>query len=179
MDDSRQLIFAWRGALDGLTYYDLFGVSPGATADEIRDAFHTFCEAFHPDGHATRSEDERDAIATIFKRGTEAYTALADDVSRAQYDAQLTASPSKRPPRVSHSPVTRRPPSRVPGAVALEETVRSPSARPFARSADDLLRKGDLRAAKLQLVMANHMDAGNEALEAALADVERKLGSPK
>ena len=30
------------------------------------------------------------------------------------------------------------------------------------------VREGDLRQAKLQLVMANHMDPGNEALEAAL-----------
>jgi hypothetical protein len=57
--------------------------------------------------------------------------------------------------------------------------VRSPSARPFARRAEELLRSGDLRQAKLQLVMANHMDAGNETLEAALKDVESKLGSPK
>jgi hypothetical protein len=40
------------------------------------------------------------------------------------------------------------------------------------------LQKGDLRQAKLQLVMANHMDPGNETLEAALRDVEGKLARP-
>ena len=53
--------------------------------------------------------------------------------------------------------------------------MRSPSVRPFARKAEELLRKGDLKQAKLQLVMANHMEPGNEALEAALRDLEGKL----
>jgi curved DNA-binding protein CbpA len=178
-DDSREFIFGWREALDDLTYYTLFGVEPGATADEIRDAFHVFCDAFHPDRHVMRTDDERDAILTIFKRGTEAYVVLGDEALRAQYDAQLGAAASPRPPRITFSPLSRPPPSRGPGAIALEESVRSPSARPFARRAEELLRSGDLRQAKLQLVKANHMDAGNETLEAALKDVEAKLGSPK
>ena len=57
--------------------------------------------------------------------------------------------------------------------------MRSASARPFARRAEELLQKGDLRQAKLQLVMANHMDPDNEALETALRDLELLLGSPK
>ena len=57
--------------------------------------------------------------------------------------------------------------------------MRSPSARPFARRAEELIGKGDLRQAKLQLVMANHMDPDNEALETALRDLDMKLASPK
>jgi hypothetical protein len=57
--------------------------------------------------------------------------------------------------------------------------VRSPSARPFARRAEELLAKGDLRQAKLQLVMANHMDPGNATLEGAMRDLETKLTGPK
>jgi len=33
-----------------------------------------------------------------------------------------------------------------------------------------------LRQAKLQLVMANHMDPGNETLEAALREIDATLG---
>jgi hypothetical protein len=61
----------------------------------------------------------------------------------------------------------------------LEDSVRSPSARPFARRAEELIGKGDLRQAKLQLVMANHMDPDNEALETALRDLDLRLASPK
>jgi curved DNA-binding protein CbpA len=172
-------VFAWVEALDDLSYYELFGLEAGVTPDEIQAAFHVFCETFHPDGHVARDDGERRALTTIFKRGTEAYSVLVDPALRAQYDAQLASTTSPRPPRVSFSPLSR-PPSRMPGAaVPLEEAVRSPSARPFARRAEELVAQGDLRQAKLQLVMANHMDPGNAALEQALRDLESKLGSPK
>jgi curved DNA-binding protein CbpA len=180
MESPDDQILAWLEALDELTYYDLFGVSPDAVADEIRAAFHAFCDAFHPDRHGARSAEERLALGTIFKRGTEAYAVLSDDVLRGHYDAQLAVQRSPIPPRISLSPHSRPPGSRSPGAApALEDAVRSPSARPFARRADELLHAGDVRQAKLQLIMANHMDPDNPALEAALRDVEAKLSSPK
>jgi len=179
MNGPDEQIVAWLEALDELTYYELFGVAPEATADEIRAAFHAFCDTFHPDRHAARSEEERRELGTIFKRGTEAYAVLSDDAMRGHYDAQLAVRTDPIPPRISLSPHSRPPPSRVPGAAPLEEQVRSPSARPFARRADELIRAGDVRQAKLQLVMANHMDPDNPALEAALRDVEAKLSSPK
>jgi curved DNA-binding protein CbpA len=180
MQGPDEQILAWLEALDELTYYELFGVAPEATADEIREAFHAFCDTFHPDRHAARSEEERRELGTIFKRGTEAYAVLSDDAMRGHYDAQLAVRTDPIPPRISLSPHSRPPPSRGPGAApALEEHARTPSARPFARRADELLRTGDVRQAKLQLVMANHMDPDNPALEAALRDVESKLSSPK
>jgi hypothetical protein len=58
--------------------------------------------------------------------------------------------------------------------VKLEDAVRSPGARPFARRAEELIKNGDLRQAKLQLVMANHLDPGNEVIAAALKDLEAR-----
>jgi curved DNA-binding protein CbpA len=177
---SGEYVFAWLAVLDELTYYELFGVRRDATPDAIQAAFHVFCETFHPDGHTGRVAEEREAVGTIFKRGAEAYAALSDERLRGQYDEQLAMRPSPRPPpRVTFSPLSRPPSLRAPAGAALEESVRSPSARPFARRAEELIGKGDLRQAKLQLVMANHMDPDNEALETALRDLEIKLGSPK
>jgi curved DNA-binding protein CbpA len=176
---SEAYVFAWLEVLDELTYYDLFGVAPGASADDVRAAFHVFCDTFHPDRHVARPGDERDAVSTIFKRGTEAYVVLSDEALRAHYDAQLATRPSQRPIRLSLSPLSRPPPPRASGPPPLEESVRSPSARPFARRAEELLHQGDLRQAKLQLVMANHMDPGNEALEEALRDLEDRLAGPR
>jgi curved DNA-binding protein CbpA len=175
MPPSDNPVFAWLEALDELSYYELFGLERGATPDDIQAAFHVFCDTFHPDGHVARDDEERRALTTIFKRGTEAYAVLVDPGLRGQYDEQLATVASPRPPRVSFSPLARAP-SRAPGVAApLEESVRSPSARPFARRAEELLGKGDLRQAKLQLVMANHMDPGNVALEQALRDLEARL----
>jgi curved DNA-binding protein CbpA len=172
-------VFAWLEVLDELTYYELFGVPPGATADDVHAAFHVFCDTFHPDRHVGREDDERAALATIFKRGTEAFHVLSDAGLRAQYDEQLSVRSTARSVRISFSPVSRPASTRSGAPRPLEDSVRSPSARPFARRAEELVRAGDLRQAKLQLVLANHMDPYNEALEAALKDVEGKLGSPK
>jgi DnaJ-class molecular chaperone len=171
VDDS---LTGWLEVLDRVTYYEIFGLEPTASPDDIRDAFHRFSDAFHPDRHVARTGEERDQLSTIFKRGTEAYSVLSDDLLRSRYDAQLGAI-GPEPPRRLSGGLSRAPAAHSVGPPKLEDAVRSPSARPFARRAEELIRAGDLRQAKLQLVMANHMDPGNEALEAALRDTDAKL----
>jgi curved DNA-binding protein CbpA len=175
MSKSGEYVFAWLEALDHLTYYELFGVADDATADDVQGAFHAFCDTFHPDQHVGRPASEREALSAVFCRGTEAFHVLSDPALRAQYDGHLAAAPGPQPPRIRFSPLSRPPSSRSAAPASLEEAVRSPTARPFARRAEELLRKGDLRQAKLQLVLANHMDPGNGALESALRDVEARL----
>jgi len=175
MAESGEYIFSWLGLLDELTYYELFGVEADASADDVRAAFHAFCDVFHPDRHLARTQAERDALSAIFKRSTEAYLVLSDESLRSQYDRNLAVRTTERPPRISHS--ARPAPRKTQGAPAkLEDAVRSPSSRPFARRAEELMRAGDFRQAKLQLVMANHLDPENEALEAALKELEARLG---
>jgi DnaJ-class molecular chaperone len=172
---SSEPIRAWIDVLDELTYYELFGIPAGAGADEVREAFHAFCDTFHPDRHFGREGSDRDALATIFKRGTEAYLVLRDQGLRGHYDNELASRPESLPQRIRFSSHARPPVSQAPGAARLEDAVRSNSARPFARRAEELIRAGDLRQAKLQLVMANHLDPDNAALSGALLDVELKL----
>lgn len=173
---SSEYLVAWLELLDELTYYELFGVTPDATAEDVRAAFHRFCDAFHPDRHLGRVEGERDTISKIFKRGTEACLVLSDASLRAEYDAQLSARPQGSPPRISQASRTR-PPAQ--GRRTLEDIARSPSSRPFARRAEELIQAGDLRQAKLQLVMANHLDPDNGALVAALKEIEARLAGGK
>ena len=174
MSRSGEAIYAWLRVLEELTYYELFGIASESGTDEVRKAFHDFCDTFHPDRHVARSAGERQALSTIFKRGTEAYVVLTDPALRGQYDAQLAVRPGGQPQRMSFSPLSRPPSRRSPSRSALDDAARTPSARPFARRAEELIRSGDLRQAKLQLVLANHRDPGNETLQAALRDVEAK-----
>jgi hypothetical protein len=44
------------------------------------------------------------------------------------------------------------------------DQLRSPAARPFVLRAEELAKGGDPKQAKIQLVMAMHMDKGNPAL---------------
>jgi DnaJ-class molecular chaperone len=164
----------WLEVLDELTYYELFGLSRDADGDAVRAAFHAFSDSFHPDRHVGRPAEEREGLSTIFKRGTEAYMVLSQADLRALYDAQLAAS-GREPPKRMNVGLSRPPRGHSVGPPKLEDAVQSTAARPFARRAEELMAKGDYRQAKLQLVMANHMDPGNEALEAAMKDVESKI----
>jgi DnaJ-class molecular chaperone len=166
--------------LDELTYYELFGVDPSAGVEQVRAAYHSFCSTFHPDLHFTRSIDDHRAVSIIFKRGNEAYFVLSDARRREQYDAQLAERPDERPQRVSFSPLAQAP-SRSPsaGPRSLEDAVRFPSARPFARRAEELAAEGDLRQAKLQLAIAMFKDPDNQVLVAAMADLERRIARSK
>src|SRR5271170_6791749 len=149
MPKSEEYIYAWVNVLDELTYYELFGVDNGAPADAVRAAFHSFCDVFHPDLHRGRSTDEREALSLIFKRCTEAYLVLSDEGLRGRYDRDLAVRPSERPPRISYAQASGPAPRLSNAPPKLEDLVRSPSARPFARRADELIRAGDHRQAKL------------------------------
>jgi curved DNA-binding protein CbpA len=180
----------WLDRLDRLTYYQLFGIGLDASDADVHSAFHAFCEVFHPDGHRDLARQDQDAVATIFRRGAEAFDVLRDPGLRRQYDAELTRrrrstgpaprmslSPHSRPPPGADQPASKPPPSHPPGT--LEDSVRVPSARPFAQRAEELVREGDYRQAKLHLVLANHRDPENPALETALRELEEYLASQR
>ena len=171
-----QIIDDWLKVLDDLTYYALLNVPPDASYDTLKYAFHNFAEAFHPDAHAARPLREREGLSLIFKRANEAYRVLSDPALRARYDQLLgsgesQANASKRswlpaPNRESTAPKR------------LEDQIRSPSARPFARRAEELVRSGDVKQAKLQLMLARHHDPNNDALEQYIRELEARAKAP-
>ncbi|NWR60776.1 DNJA1 protein, partial [Bucorvus abyssinicus] len=59
-------------------YYDLLGVRPGASLDEIKRAYRRLALRYHPDKNP--SEGER------FKQISQAYEVLSDSHKRALYD---------------------------------------------------------------------------------------------
>ena len=172
--DPSEPLAGWFDVLDDLTYYELFGLDPHAGADDVRTAFHAFCDTFHPDRHFALDAPERDVVSAIFKRGTEAYVVLNDEALRGHYDAELAARRGSLPPRIRFSTHARPSRSIAPEAVKLEDAA-SAMARPYARRAEELMRAGDLRQAKLQLVMATHFDPDSAVLLGALREVEGRL----
>jgi molecular chaperone DnaJ len=63
-------------------FYEVLGVSRGATADEIKKAYRRLAMQWHPD----RNPDQTHAAEEKFKEAAEAYSILSDPQKRAAYD---------------------------------------------------------------------------------------------
>lgn len=61
-------------------YYEVLGLSKGASAQEIKKAYRKLSKQYHPDINKAPDADEK------FKEITEAYEVLSDDNKKAQYD---------------------------------------------------------------------------------------------
>lgn len=66
---------------DKRDYYEVLGVSKGASGDEIKKAFRKMSKKYHPDLHPGDKEAEEK-----FKEVNEAYQVLSDDEKRQRYD---------------------------------------------------------------------------------------------
>jgi DnaJ-class molecular chaperone len=168
----------WLATLDAISYYGLFRIPQNATFDDLRSAFHSFAEIFHPDVHRWRHPNEQAAIGIIYRRGTEAYRVLSDPGLRARYDIAL-ANGILRPEDLIVEMETAGSARSLANPNAanarLVDKLKNAGARPFVLRAEELHKKGDPKQAKVQLVMAMHIEKGNPALEAFAKELDEAV----
>jgi DnaJ-class molecular chaperone len=77
------------------TPYEVLGVKPDASADDIRKAYRKLAKQFHPDLNPGKPEAE-----ARFKAVSAAYDLVSDPEKRARYDrGEIDESGAERPPR--------------------------------------------------------------------------------
>ncbi|KAM4847268.1 dnaJ homolog subfamily C member 4 isoform X3 [Urocitellus parryii] len=94
-----RLVAAASGQRSGpRNYYELLGVHPGASAEEVKRAFFTKSKELHPD-----RDPGNPALHSRFVELNEAYHVLSREQTRRSYDHQLrSASPPKSPGTTAH-----------------------------------------------------------------------------
>lgn len=70
-----------REVADKRDYYEVLGISKGASDDEIKKAYRKMAKKYHPDANPNNKEAEQK-----FKEVNEAYGVLSDAQKKAQYD---------------------------------------------------------------------------------------------
>jgi hypothetical protein len=122
------------------THYELLGLEPTASADEIKKAFRREIARYHPDKVVHLGSEFQELAATRAAELTGAYKTLSDPSLRAEYDAMLgSATPPadqerapehqarapqqpQRPPTIDESQTP--PPTGNPGRFASERADR-------------------------------------------------------
>src|SRR5215216_2460269 len=163
-------IFEWDALIDESSYYEVLGLLEIADADAVREAFHQFAVAFHPDAFPEADEETGDALRRVFQRGAEAYRVLSRPDSRSEYDLALAKGQLRLDTTIAPAPLARNSDIR-----SLDELCRSPAARLFAKKAEQMLSNGDLLGAKRELQMALREDGDNVDLAERLDAVDLAL----
>jgi hypothetical protein len=152
----------WADVVDDSTYYELLGVLDLADVDSIKDAFHEFALAFHPDVHRGRSMEEIATTQLVYQRGAEAYRVLSNPELRARYDLNLARGHL----RLVDDAVAPAAPHPEAALKSLEDLCLSPAARLCARKADEHIGRGELAEARRLLRDALSQDGfSNPGLE--------------
>ncbi|KAM9080334.1 dnaJ homolog subfamily C member 4 isoform 7-T10 [Megaptera novaeangliae] len=80
-------------------YYELLGVHPGASAEEVKRAFFSKSKELHPD-----RDPRNPALHSRFVELSEAYQVLSHEQSRRSYDHQLRSAASPKCPGTTAHP---------------------------------------------------------------------------
>ena len=135
-------------------HYDLLGVSPQATSEEIKRAFRHEISRYHPDKVQHLGCEFQELAADRAADLTSAYRVLTNAQSRADYDEELRRGATAPPPSdVAPAPGATAAPPPPPPAPGAEPAAPPPRERP----GDQFVRRAALQ--RFREVIARVVDA--------------------
>lgn len=160
--------------LDAIDYFELMRLGHTATPADIKQAFYTESRAYHPDRffHLPDTQLKAD-IASVYKRITEAYYVLRDDLKRKKYLADVTGP--DRANRLRYTEATEAELKTESRKVVEEEFGTNPKARPFFKTASADFEKQNWAAAERNLKMGLTYEPGNVRFKEKLVEVQKKI----
>ena len=166
---------AWKAErLDALDYFELLGVPTTASAGDVKRAFYRESRAFHPDRffHLT-DEAYKARVHEVYKRVTEAYYVLRDDVRRPKYLADVTGPDRAR--KLRFDELAEQETRAAVKQQAVEQIGINPKARQLFQTAMTELERGALAAAERSLRMALTYEPQNALYKEKLTLVQDRL----
>jgi hypothetical protein len=181
-------VLAWAQgvcAKRGAPPHELLELSADATLQQAQDAFHRIARVAHPDLHRNYlREDHLELVTTAYALIAGAYQAFRTKAPVSQEPIAVPlrdrySTPSAPPRSPTSPPPSGSPPVPVtpsgPAPQAGGAQALSPRAQVYYRKAELALKRGDLKAAVLQLKLAIASEPGSGFLRTALVEVESEL----
>lgn len=160
--------------LDELDYFQVLRIGFEAGPAEIKKAFYRESRVYHPDRFYHLPDDPvKTDIGNIYKRITEAYYFLRDDLKRKKYLADITG-PDRRA-KLRFSELSEAETKAQVKKEAEEQIGTHPKGRAFYATAMGDMNAKNWGAAQRNLKMALTYEASNPRYKEKLAEVEQKL----
>jgi len=140
-------------------YYEVLGLPPGATIDEIKKKYRELARKFHPDVVQDKALGQR-----VFSQINQAYHVLGDPARRAQYNSTLNGNSAGNAAPVTATTQMRPAPAGTPSPSAAKQT--APAASPGRAAPSQTGTAQKTQAVSTLLANADHAIMGDKPMEA-------------
>ncbi len=160
--------------LDSADYFEVLGVAVAASTAEIKRAFHQMSRLYHPDRFFQETDAElKSYVGTLYKRMTEAYYVLKDDVKRQKYALDIAGAERAR--KLRYTEATEAELKAEVQKKAEEVYGSNPKARQFYKTALADIEKENWQNAERNLKSALTFEMSNANFKGKLLEVQAKL----
>lgn len=160
--------------LDRMDYFQLLKLQTTATMVEIKAAFYRESRTLHPDKFFQLPDKQfKEKVGAVYKRLTEAYYVLRDDVKRKRY-VQDIASP-ERNAKLRFTEATETETKQQVKKEQEEQIGIHPKGRQFYATATKDADSGNFASAERNLKMALTFEPSNARYKEKLSEIQQKL----